>query len=574
MSLRAVCPLLLLFMLLLAAAPRSFAIQPPALSVDLEQHSALTYFIGERNFVERYLFDPTYGGAYFSADGQGNVVNDSKNIIFQTNVILFLAGMVSTQSPDPQTKTYVDSAARFVVDHLKWGTYGPGTWIFSTDRNGSNPVQMVPGGVAATEAYFSYGLLWAYKITGNSEYLNVARTNLDTEMRLMPDGHIQSNLPLMSWDATYRSPERMTYYFMWQLTGNSSYLDYAKKVQAAILGANGWEIHDYGNGTRVKLYLHGNSVIDEIQYALVTGDQGALNESRQRVIEYTMQGHDDHATGAEQGREYHQKLLTMNLGMWTITGELQYRDAATREYQNLVKFWDPSPPYGFWTSLAKETKTCFSRGYPMADLTSPTIQADPTDVHVTATITDPSWEWLGLNYTPIGVNPQTAQLFYSFDGQTWAGSLALTQAGADTYTATVPQNIASLNPQYLISSSDYFNNTSTFGFTKQQQIVSTATTTSGTTTTAAASGAVSSMGIGFVAVGIGAAGAALAVGLGFALPPGRAGTGPVDAGYVYSRCPYWGQCGSGQYPVCYVNWPQNAMCYPTGPPVCFDARRR
>lgn len=476
--------LLTLLLVLILVAPLSsvHALQPPALSSAYEARSARTYMSLEREFVKNYLFDNVYGGTYFSVDGSGNVLNSSKNIIFQTNIILFLAGM-DEQHSDPDLVRHVDSAARFIVDHLRWGTYGSGTWILSTDRNGSNPVQMVPGGLAATEAYFSYALLWAYKITGNSDYFNVARTNLDTEMLLMPSGHILSNLPAMTWDVTYRSPERMAYYLMWQLTGNSSYLDFAKKVQSAALGNNGWEIHDYGNGTLAKLYIHGNALIDEVQYALVTGNESAINESRQRVAEYSAQVHDNFATGSDQGREFHQKLLAMDLGMWTITRELQYRDAAVQEYGNLLKFWDSSAPYGFWVSLAKQTKTCFSRGYPIADLTGPVIQADPISVNVTANIVDPTWQWLGLNYSGIGVDPSSVYLFYSLDGQDWAGSLRMRMMGDGSYAIAVPSNVSDRNPVYLVSASDYFNNTSTVLFSKLPTtptiVVSSTTTPAG-----------------------------------------------------------------------------------------------
>jgi hypothetical protein len=77
----------------------------------------------ERQFVKNYLFDPVYGGTYLSVGGSGNVINDSKDVIFQTNVILFLAGM-NTQSPDPDTVRLVDSAGKFILNYLKWEAGG------------------------------------------------------------------------------------------------------------------------------------------------------------------------------------------------------------------------------------------------------------------------------------------------------------------------------------------------------------------------------------------------------------------------------------------------------------------
>jgi hypothetical protein len=125
----------------------------PALSLDHEAHSARNFMTLEREFVKRHLFDAVYDGAYLSVDGKGNVIDPSKNLIFQANVILFLAGMSNDQESDPETTRYVDSAAQFIVRYLKWGADGPGNWYSSSNRTGSNPQEM--SWLAPSEAYVS-----------------------------------------------------------------------------------------------------------------------------------------------------------------------------------------------------------------------------------------------------------------------------------------------------------------------------------------------------------------------------------------------------------------------------------
>jgi hypothetical protein len=87
-------------------------------------------------------------------------------------------------------------------------------------------------------------------------------------MNNFPDGHIMTNLRGHSGDVSYRPPERMSYYLMWQQTSNASCSKYLAKFQGATIGENGWE-HSILNGTLVNQYLHGMAVLDEIQYTLV-----------------------------------------------------------------------------------------------------------------------------------------------------------------------------------------------------------------------------------------------------------------------------------------------------------------
>jgi hypothetical protein len=437
------------------------SLQPPDLSLAFESHSARTYMNLEREFMKEYLFDMTYGGTYFALDGKGNVLDSTKNIIFQTNVILLLAGM-NSQSPDPDVSRFIDSAAGFVAKYLKWGTEGTGTWYYWSNRSGGDPHRM--DWPAPSEAYVSYGLLWAYRITGNQTYLEVARTNLNYQMSNFPDGHIlyfPRDVLTHAGDVTYRSPERMTYYSMRQLTGNTSYLDYARRIERATAGRNGWEPDRANqNGTIVKGGPHSSAIVDEVLFALASGDETALDEGRQLFAKYE--------AGGYSARDNYQDFLVMDLALWTITQNTTYRDDAIRVYNRLLELWDSSPPYGFWATVEKLTKTCFSRGYPLVDMTPPVIEADPEGQKVSAKIVDPNFKWLNLTYAGIGVNPSSVYLFYSLDGHNWIGAMRMQSSGGDTYTALVPQDVAVRNPLYMISASDYFNNTSIVEFRKPQ----------------------------------------------------------------------------------------------------------
>lgn len=508
----------------------------------------MNYMNLEKQFVEQYIFDKTYGGTFPSVDGKGNVLDSTKDIIFQTNVILFLAGM-NAQDPDPQVKAYVDSAAGWIVNHLAWGPDGPGTWDAWGNRNGSSAHRM--DWLSHSEAYISYGLLWAYRITGNNTYLQYAKTNLNYQMIGFPDGHIlfsPGGGPNAS-DLTQRSPERMTYYTMYQLTGNTSYLNFAEKVQAAEAALNGWP--NIGlNGTAITAGPHATAIVDEALFALVSGNQTALQEARQLFAGYE--------SGDRGSRDDLQNFITLDSAYWTMTHDSTFRDDAIRVYGRLLELWDASPPYGFWTDTGRTTKTCFSRGYPLLDMTPPVITADPTGRKVTATITDPTFKWLDMTFNGVGVNPASVYLFYSLDGKQWSNNIQMTQTGNGTFAVTVPQNVASQNPQYLISASDYFNNTSTVQFTKAfvpQQTTVTQTTAPPAVPVSAPSG----FGFAILALGIGGGVLVIAAALFFRRPWAAAPAAPpapvAAAGAernLYCRCPYWVECARvhSQCPTC------------------------
>jgi hypothetical protein len=356
-------------------------------------------------------------------------------------------------------------------------------------------------------------------------------------MITFPDGHILTDIPSHAGDITYRSPERMAYYFMWQLTGNQTYLAYAHKIEATAFGVNGWERLNR-NGTEVKIGAHPQSITDEVLFGFVSSDQTSLTEGSQLLDEYWNAGY--------YGREDYQDFIIMDLALWTATGNVKYQTQAVQAYDKLVEFWDPNPPYGFWRDLSKETKTCFTRGYPLLDMTPPTIAADPVGRVITATISDPPFSWLDMTLNGVGVNPASVYLFYSLDGKQWSNNIQLTQTGNGTFAVTVPQSVASHNPQYLISASDYFNNTSTVQLTKAfvpEQTTVTQTTTPPTIPVSAPSG----FGFAILALGIGGGVLVIAAALFFRRPwaaaPATPAAAPVGAERnLYCRCPYWVEC--------------------------------
>lgn len=485
--------------------------------------------------MKKFFFDTVYGGAYDAVTGNGTVSDSTKELIFQSNVILFLAGLNSAQAPDPSITPYANSVAGFLLNHLAWAPDGPGTWYALSSRTGANAE---PGGwLSPSEVYPSYALLWMYKMTGNSTYLDAARINLNYQMTHFPDGHVLRGDNL---DVNYRSPERMSYYTIWQITGNQSYLDYLKKFQTATTGKVGWENADR-NGTIVTLYIHGNTALDLADYILASGDKSSLDEARSLVANYAIQGHTDYSRGSDQGKDYYQKLLAMDLAMWTVTGETNYQTDAIRAYKQFVRFWDSSPPYGFWSSLEKVTKTCFSRGYPSGvDMTPPVIETKSVDPNrITARITDPSYQWLGINYTGVGVNANSVFLFYAIDGKSWL-LLNMAPLGNNTYTASLPAIVQrpGHNVQYMISASDYFNNTSTLPAAPALEVVTTSGILPVTTD------------FSWLPLFIVILGAALAVWVGYRYADEK--TPPTAAAQVRCvlPCRYWNLCQHRHFPIC------------------------
>lgn|GEM_PF-3747769 len=512
--------------------------------LDFEKHSARNYMVKEREFVKNYLFDPEYGGVYFSVDRKGNVLNSTKYLIAQANVILFLAGL-NSQDPDPSVNRYIDSSAGFIVDHLKWGHMGPGTWWAFSNRTGGAKGWMV--WLAPSEAYVSYALLWAYRITKNSKYLEVARANLDYQISQFPDGRVLRDADsdgVLDEDVGYRSPERMAHYAMWRVTGEQRYLEFARKFHRAYVGRNSWE-EEIRNATRIKTYLHGSAIIDLIQYALASGDEAAIDEGRQLVEAYWRQGGDDHFkliydlivpghpgklpsnNGADNGKDHYQKRLAMDLALWTITGDLKYRMDAITTFNNLMKFWDPEPPHGFWFSLAKEKKTCFTIGHPsLIDITPPLIRAriiNRTIIH--AEIIDPEYEWLDFKLRGIGVDPTSVSLFYSLEGRDWA-KLQMRRSG-DVYMASLPESLEGRIVSCFISASDYFNNTACIELMPPAEALPPG------------------IGASLIAIGAGLGTVAMAIGLGLALSR--------DGERSMSLCRYWGlPCTRRHNPLHYI----------------------
>ncbi len=530
-----------------------YAMQIPAESLDLETHSARNYMIKEREFIKNHLFDKEYGGVYFSLDREGRVLNSTKYLIAQANAILFLSGL-SSQSPDPEAIQCVDSSAAFIADHLKWGHMGPGSWWAFSNRAGGGRGWMV--WLAPSEAYVSYALLWAYRLTGKSRYLDIARVNLDYQISQFPEGRVLRDADsdgALDEDVGYRSPERMAHYTMWQMTGEPRYLEFVRKFHEAYAGRNAWE--EVRDGGKIRTYLHGSAIVDLVQYALVSGERTAIEESLQLVEAYWRQGGNDYFrliydlvvpehpgklpsnNGADNGKDHYQKRLAMDLALWTITGDTKYQTDAVATFKNLVKFWDPEPPYGFWFSLTKEKKTCFTIGHPcLVDITPPSIRAMLINrTQVRAEIVDPDYEWLNFKLRGIGVNPDSVSLFYSVDGRDWI-KVRMRRSG-NVYTASLPAHLGREIKRYMISASDHFNNTARVELTPSLE--------------ASFQGPEA----GLLAIGVGLFGIAIAIGFGLALSRDE---------HHARLCRYWGlPCA----------WRHNPLQYAHDPPEPVDKRR-
>jgi len=154
----------------------------------------------------------------------------------------------------------------------------------------------------------------------------------------------------------------------------------------------------------------------------------------------------------------------------------------------------------------------------------------------------------------------------------------MTETSNDTFATTVPSTIASQTPEYLVSASDYFNNTSTVQFKPYggpQTIVQQTTlqpSTTGLTSTATTYvtplvGAAPNP-IGFAVLALGIAGGLIPLILlgiflrrpGALPPPPAAIAAPVAAPpapvsaerNLYCQCPYWIECARvhSQCPTC------------------------
>jgi hypothetical protein len=366
----------------------------------------------EREFLKEYIFDHEYGGVFLTIGPNGSIVDPRKFFIAQSNVVLFLKGMDS-QSPD-------DS----ILKNLKWGHMGSGTWYGFTNRTGGNVTWLV--WPPPSESYVSYGLLEAYQYTGNKAYFNAAKANLDHQLTFFPDGHVftdNNTDRTYDTDVGYRFPERIGHLKMWTITGQEKYKNFAISFQEAY---NGFHAREYviENGEMKTLYLHGISVIDVICYSYILNDKDAIDMGIALRSRYWLQiGNDSYVRtdgqGADNGRDYYQKRLMMDLILWSMTSNQSYQRGAIESYHHLLRFWDESPPNGFWFSLAKIEKTCFSIGYPaLIDMTAPILEESnitqsPTFSTIfTLDVFDPNYQWLDFDLKGIGVNENQSYLYY------------------------------------------------------------------------------------------------------------------------------------------------------------------
>lgn len=436
--------------------------------------AARDYFQWERDFLNQYVRDFSRGGYYNWVDSKGKIVNTDKYSLFQANVILWIAG-IESQVPLNANIEMIRSGADFIITNMKG--LPRGTWLANTDRDGEKgkPFFWSP----AVESYISYALLQAYRLAQDKRYLEVAKENLDYYMRQRPDAKVAGG---------FRFPEHMGFLEMFFIKGEKAYKDYSRKFYLS------WrDIHALDEkiqeGKKIR-WIHGTATLDLLLYGYYANDEEAYNEGSLRAEQYRLQYHDDSYPSekeemerADNGRDYYDKRLAMDLIQWTKTSDEMYKHDAIKTWKDILRFWDGEPPYGFWSSLDKKRKTCFGISQPaiLLDLTPPEIisvsheQTPFYSIRIVASLRDPDYNWMDHNLRGIGLNPDSVFLNYSRDGKNWKvirmrkirseqGDIMFKpdiRTNAEhpvTFVATIPFIVPGSNFYFGIEARDYFNN--------------------------------------------------------------------------------------------------------------------
>lgn len=374
--------------------------------------SALGYALAERTFIETFVLDKKNGGYNYWVEKDGSVKDSKKYSIFQANIILWLGGLES-QKPDQKNKELITKAADYLVKHLY---KGKGEWLeFDTSNHRTkqdffwNP---------RNETYIAYALLQAYRITQNRQYLRVAQETTQAQRDIYPDGEIRADYGDMQ-DIGYRFPEHLGHLQEYRETKNKAALEYATLFDEKYRGRLGKELLSADGKT---YYYHGMATLAQLIYGYLTQNPKAYEDgSRGRETYWSAQHNDGHhfdtskpGESSDNGRDYHDKRLAMDLVEWTQQNNEDFRDDALETWEQVKSFWDPEKPYGFLINTEEGRKTCFTIGMPMMlmDLTPPVIQTvlDTKtgfwNHQLRVTTRDPEYIWNDIQLRGIGQEPK------------------------------------------------------------------------------------------------------------------------------------------------------------------------
>ncbi|MBU1613447.1 AGE family epimerase/isomerase, partial [Patescibacteria group bacterium] len=373
--------------------------------------SALEYYIMERDFLEKYAMDKDGGGFVYWVERDGNVVDDKKYSIFQANMILWLGGLES-QYHDDKNIEMVKSAADYLVKYLYKGN---GEW-YDYDLH-SHRTKRDFFWNPRSETYIAQGLFHAYRLTKNERYLVVAQQTTAALMQKNPDGIIHAEFD-PAQDIGFRFPEHMAFIDEYRLTSNTVALDYVRLFDANYGPRFAKEV--ISEDGQIFFY-HGTSVIDKLLYGFLDDNTKAYEEaSTGREFYWSMMFDEAKpfnvnvpGESSDNGRDYYDKRLAMDLIEWTKRNEEVYRDDAKDMWGELKRFWDVNKPYGFYVNTSETRKTCFTIGMPqpLMDLTGPeVISWDDSNLalwnhQATVVVRDTeNYVWNDITFRGIGLN--------------------------------------------------------------------------------------------------------------------------------------------------------------------------
>lgn len=375
--------------------------------------SAYDHYVLERDFLMRYVHDAEEGGFYYWVDKDGEVQDDRKYSLFQSNIILWFGGLES-QHPDPRNIRMIEDAADYLVEHLYKGN---GEWYEYDTRNHRAALDFFWN--PRSESYISFALLQAYRLTDEDKYLVAALETNERQRQKFPDARVFS-LVQRDQEIGHRFPEHMGHYEEYILTGNQEAIEYVRLFDEQYRGRYAKEILSEEADI---FYFHGMAVIDKLLYGYLDKNNAAYEEGSKGRNGYWSMRHDDARSfnpeipgeSSDHGRDYYDKRLAMDLIEWSRRGVQVYQDDAVDMWDEVKRFWDTEFPYGFMINTVDDRKTCFSIGVSqyLMDLKGPEVVSYQNDTkglfnhQVKVTFQDQGFEWNDVSLRGIGADPES-----------------------------------------------------------------------------------------------------------------------------------------------------------------------
>lgn len=459
--------LIILFMTLTLLAPTKHALA--------KTQSPFDYFIAERTFLADYVLDED-GGFSFWVNKDGTTVDARKFSLFQANIILWLGGL-NSQHPDQENLELIRSAADYLVDHLYLGS---GKWarLFDPTTEKLESFFWNP----RNEVYIAYALMTAYEHTQDSRYLVPALETTKRQRTLNPTGVLLDDYGTAQ-DIGFRFPEHTAHLKEYRITGNEDALAYAHLFDETYRNRYAKETQTDAVGDPLT-YYHGIAILDKLVFAYLTQSSDAYEEATTLRHAYWYMGHDDakmfdtDALGeiSDNGRDYYDKRLAMDVVEWSHTATKDFADDAIQQWANILRFWDYAEPFGFYTNTSQERKTCFSIGQPalLMDLTAPTVLSIEVETkaflnhQVNVVVSDPWYQWNELNLRGIGI--EESGLRYRSPGSVQYASVIQKDESCESCVRYQFNVAGFLSDHSFVVIPDRFGNTTSHSISQQTKL--------------------------------------------------------------------------------------------------------